>query len=552
MPRASLALLVLFVLAFPRPGAGQARSDPSAALLGRLQAAVATGNDDALDPLLAPDIDRALLLDFQARWVTPGLTRVAVKERERVPSPEGREAIVAEALLETGGVARLATWQIDVEPSSTGPLIARLKTLSSIEGLYRLVLDESKQYQANNLRITAEDLELTVPRGTVFTAEIGIGVTAVVILGRGEMVFRPTPETERGQVHLFAGDETLRTAFDGALLRLHPSNYLEVVNPEALSTVPVDPRTVREAQALFREEASKSYSVDLADLSPETWWLVPSAADFLTEVRTKRFGTLTYARSGNEAEDITVFDREKRRNISVYSSKSRVASRGRFYSEDDMTDYDVLDYGVDVSYDPQRVIFDGRTRLKLRVRANAVATLNLKLASSLTVRSVTTDLFGRVLYLRVRNQDSLVINLPSTLTRDTEFAVTVVYSGPLDSQTIDADAIEVQQESVRRPEDAPTVQPEKSYLYSNRSYWYPQPSVTDYATATIRLTLPPGFSAACSGDPLTSAPVSLKARGDPRFLHAFGATQPVRYLGCVVSRFVAGDTRSIPVGPLSE
>ena len=39
-------------------------------------------------------------------------------------------------------------------------------------------------------------------------------------------------------------------------------------------------------------------------------------------MHTRRFDTLTYARSGTEAEDITVFDRKKHRNISVYPSKS--------------------------------------------------------------------------------------------------------------------------------------------------------------------------------------------------------------------------------------
>ena len=287
----------------------------------------------------------------------------------------------------------------------------------------------------------------------VFVAETAIGVTAVVMLGRGEMIFHPSPETERGQVRLFAGDETLRTPFDGALLRLHPSQYLSIVNQEALSTVPVDARALRDAQALFREEASKSYSVDLADLSAETWWLIPAVTDLLTEVRTRRFGTLTYARAANEAEDITVFDREKRRNLSVYASKARIAARGPFYDEDDLADFDVVDYNLDLAFTPERVVFDGRARLKVRVRAGSLSSLNLKLASSFLVRSVTTDLFGRVLFLRVRNQDSLVVNLPSTLTRDTVFTLTVAYGGPLEPQPIDNEAAAVQQEAIRRVEE---------------------------------------------------------------------------------------------------
>ena len=34
-------------------------------------------------------------------------------------------------------------------------------------------------------------------------------VTGIVLLGRGEMRFSPTPDTERGQLRVFSGNETL-------------------------------------------------------------------------------------------------------------------------------------------------------------------------------------------------------------------------------------------------------------------------------------------------------------------------------------------------------
>src|SRR5204862_3066332 len=256
---------------------------------------------------LPPTLDRGELREFTARWITRGLTRVTLKERESVTVPSGGQQLIVEALLESGANGRIGTWRVDLDPAQGAePRIAALKTLSSLEGLFRLALDDTRQFQANNLHIVAEDFELVVPKGSVFLAAVPSGVTGVVILGRGEMTFHPTPVTERGQVRLFAGDETLRTAFDGAFIRMHPAEYMSIVNQEALSTVPVDPRAAREAVNLFREEAGKSYSVDLAELSGDTWWLVPTQTDFLAEVRTRRFGTLTYAHSNNEPEDITV------------------------------------------------------------------------------------------------------------------------------------------------------------------------------------------------------------------------------------------------------
>jgi hypothetical protein len=88
------------------------------------------------------------------------------------------------------------------------------------------------------------------------------------------------------------------------------------------------------------------------------------------------------------------------------------------------------------------------------------------------------------------------------------------------------------------------MEPEPSQIYSNRSYWYAQSQVSDYSTATIRFTVPPAFTAACSGEQAQGSPVMLRPAtpdAEPRKLHVFSTPQPVRYLACVTSRFTTMD-----------
>ena len=94
----------------------------------------------------------------------------------------------------------------------------------------------------------------------------------------------------------------------------------------------------------------KSFNLDLSDLSRDVWSLLPQPGDFVAEVRTRRFDDITYARSSGEAEDVTLFQRGRKRNISAYASEQKLMSRGRFFDEDDNVDYDVLDYDVDASF----------------------------------------------------------------------------------------------------------------------------------------------------------------------------------------------------------
>jgi hypothetical protein len=549
-PRLALSRLVLTLTAVLAPAAAphafaQAPQSPVTPLTTQLEKALAQGTPDALAPLLAADRDVAAVSQFAESWLEPGATRVVVKERDRVALPSGADRLIVEAFIETGPQGRLGTWQVDAREESAGPRITNIKTLGSIEGLHRLRLDQTRCFEANNLRVTAEDLELTLARGRVYTAGAGSGMTAVVLLGRGEMVFTPAPEVERGQMTLYAGSPALRTPFEIAFLRLNPGEFAAHLSGQALRPGPVNARELRRAQTVFTESVGNSFSVDLADLSSEFWSLIPSFGDFLAEVRTRRFGTLTYTRSGNDPEDISLFNRTRRRNVSVYASKAHLQTRGPFFHEDDEQPFDVLDYNVDSSLSPQRRWFDARARLRVRVRAaGGASSMNLKLAATVTVRSVSSE-SGPLLFLRVRNQDSLVVNLPGVLAPGAVFTVTISYAGPIEPQSLEQEVIATEQ---TLQDDRPRVEPEQSLLYSNRSYWYPQTSVSDYATATIRLTLPPGFGAVCTGDQAGGSPVSVKtAAGEPRQIFVYAASQPVRYLACAIAHLVPVETRTLSV-----
>jgi hypothetical protein len=85
----------------------------------------------------------------------------------------------------------------------------------------------------------------------------------------------------------------------------------------------------------------------------------------------------TYSRSLAQAEDVTLFERDGRRTISMYPSPERVASRGASYNEDDYRDYDVIDYDIEVTVSPLREFIDGRARVRLRARAPSLSALTL-------------------------------------------------------------------------------------------------------------------------------------------------------------------------------
>lgn len=532
------------------------------ALLAQLEQTLQAGDPGGYAALLAPSADRAKAADFAGGEIFPGATHVVVKERDRealaaLPAGDGYRLIV-EALVEYGQRARIMTWRFDVRRARGGAdtwQISDEEHITSVENLYRLSLDPAKEFDARNLHIAAEDLEIALPAGAVFVAGTDQGITGLVLLGRGTMRFHPTPETERGQVKIFCGAETLDAEFDAAYVRINPGDYAEVIDERSLTARAVDPEAWRRADAMFREESVKSFNLDLADLSHDQWSLLPPNGDFLAEIRTRRYGTLTYGRSGAEPEDITLFDRRKRRNIALYASKATLAQRGPFYNEDDLADYDVIDYALDVAVAPERSWIDGHARMTLKIRAPSVTSLTIRLADPLVVQSIVSDRFGRLFGIRVRDQNSFVINLPTTLMQDSRLTLVMDYAGRLEPQAPDSETLGQigRPDTPTQPDDEGLMTPERSFLYSNRSYWYPQNGVSDYATATIRLTVPAAFECVASGELSPGFPVLLPAENtEPaRKVYQFAATEPARYLSFVISRFVRAETVTIvfPVEP---
>ena len=158
--------------------------------------------------------------------------------------------------------------------------------------------------------------------GSVFVSEIDQGTTALVLVGRGQMTFRPAPDREKSQVRIFSGAEAIDTRFDAAY-RPNQSRRFRPFGVERDSwwRRRVEPDELRKAERIFREDSPKSYSLELGDLSRETWSLVPNARDFVAEIHTRRFDTLTYSRSSSSREDISLFQRNRRKTIALYPSQ---------------------------------------------------------------------------------------------------------------------------------------------------------------------------------------------------------------------------------------
>ena len=114
--------------------------------------------------------------------------------------------------------------------------------------------------------------------------------------------------------------------------------------------------------------------------------------------------------------------------------------------------------------------------------------------------------------------------------------------GRLEPQTADRETVGIQQDTSQRggADTSQVMMPkgEPNFLYSNRSYWYPQALVSDFATARMYITVPNPYVCVASGELLPKSPVFVNAMGSqPGKMYMFKAERPLRYLSFIVSRF---------------
>jgi Peptidase family M1 domain len=542
--RLLLVLTCISLWAAPLTAQTQAREpDPTDALVQKFERSLNAADRPGLLALFASSVPEHQVQQFTNDLLVTGAVRTIVRERFRAPlegaPPGDGYSLIIEFFIETAGKARILTTGMDVRRPPGGDLnswrFVGAEGLTSVEGLYKIRVNTARPMTAKNLEVTSEDLVIALQDGTVFLVECDEGVTGLVLIGRGEMRFSPTSAAERGQVRLFSGSDTLTSPFEEAFVRLSPSDYQKRVSTASLTAGAPQERLTRRALEIFSREANKSFNVDLQDLSSDMWHLLPPADDFLAEVDTRRFDTLTYSRSSAQAEDVTVFRRKDRRTLALYPSVAKLAARGRFYSDDALRDYDVLDYSIDATIDPEKQTVQGRARLAVRVRSTSLSNVFLRLNEALTVTGVTSVEYGRLLYLRIRGQNNVLVNLPRLLPQDSDLTLVVTYEGRIPSQDLEVDVIEVSADE--QEQGPPTEVTDPAFLLSNRAFWYPQNPVPDYATASLRIVVPSGWTCIASGQPVpSSSAVSLRDILRDGKLFEFKASEPLRYLAVVVAR----------------
>ena len=138
-----------------------------------------------------------------------------------------------------------------------------------------------------------------------------------------------------------------------------------------------------------------------------------------------------------------MFRRKDRLTLALYPSVGKLAARGRFYSDDALRDYDVLDYSIE-AVDRSRAADASGSGASADPRSLDVA-VERQAAAGGDARGIRRHerRVRPLLHLRIRGQNTVVVNLPRVVLQDSDLTLVVTYAGACSNQELDTDTIAV-------------------------------------------------------------------------------------------------------------
>jgi hypothetical protein len=448
--------------------------------------------------------------------------------------PRGRVEQVVLTLADLSGADEAPAWAI----------VAR-EVVGQIDGLVHLGLDP-QGYRAEGLTLRLPDFELRLEKGTLFSSLPSLGPTALVFVGEATVRFSPGSPTEAEQLRQYGGAPVLEQRVRTAFVRIHPADLHKVLQPVRLDADPDAARRLPAAQRVWDQQVSRAFLLDTT-LPRSPWWLIPGLGDALVSFETGR-GTLQFTVSGDDPEGLQLADRTRKRQICLYPRDGGEPD----YDEDERRAYDILHHDLSVRFDPERFGLVGTDTLRLRL-LGPVATIRLRLEDDLRVLSVSSPQVGEHLFFRVRNQDALLVALGPLSGSTGEIELTVRYAGAHRPQPVEHEALQGPQDpnTTIGPVKDGALEEDQVVLdtvltYTNRTAWYPQGVVDDFATADLRLDVPVQQTAVTGG-----RLIGRRVEGDRRIVE-YRQERPGRYVTVTVGRLQEIGHAQAAAGPVAE
>jgi len=441
-------------------------------------------------------------------------------------------------------------WQLNLVKIDGAWLVNSKEVTRDIQTLYKISIPSSRMERAESVEINHIDIQLVFGEAAVFYDNLPNRETALFIIGKGPLRFAPSLEREQHQLELIYGTPVLVDDLKYAYIRCSNSFFKKniTIKPASDGALPITQSEQNKAYSLFVKHYSRSFTIE-SSLNSELLSFLPQGDEVVIEFEGQKIGIYTYIFSPFAEEEISFYQWNEQRIVCLYSPRTDDDKQQLFISIGQK--FDITHYDVEINYRPLNFYFSGKAKVAVESEIGTFNMLKFKFNPELQILRINDEERQQLFYTLDKLRQTLYVYLSPSLGRRNSASVEIYYRGKIEPNA-------ALTEMLRGPQDEQThilipIRYE-TYMYTQSSYWYPSPANTDYFTANVRITVPPGFSLVANGVLIEKS--ELKGLESIKDVDHVGSTvcvfetkKPVKYLSFIVGKLskIAEDSSPFPL-----
>ena len=529
-------------------GGNPQETEAPGVFIGRLQGLLQNGDFPAYLQRFSPDLQAAEQAQLEKFFGENKMSTVSLRTAGVKNIENGRTRVFLQVFFQNAHLAMIESWTLTLEKRGESWAVVRKDVRGNMTTLYKVRIPSERYERARRVEIRHEDILFSFTDAVVFYDNIPGLETALVVLGRGTVLFSPADVNEKHQLELLYKEKQLEDAIDALYVRCSSSFFASNIKVEQGDGLPpVSAAQLNRAAAVFARNYSRSFTIE-SSFDKEILSFLPQGDEVVLEFKGRKAGELSYIYYPFSDEEVSLYDHGKDRIISLYSP-GRTADpplKKFFISFDDK--YDVKSYALDLSYTPATSFLSGKARIEIEPKVDLLDSLKFRFNPELEILKITDEENGELFYTQDRLRKILYVYFLSPPRQKTPTTIEVFYRGRMlpGAPTTDVMAQSGLNEKVRfKPRY-------ETFFFSHTGYWYPEPAEEDYFLARLTLIIPPEYRCVANGEMTAKGRwdemkdvVEIEKAGSS--VYTFESRSPVKYLSFIVGRLERQKERAGPV-----
>ncbi len=440
------------------------------------------------------------------------------------------------------------TWRLELAKANGAWKILNKISIGQTQTLYKLKIPSEKIERVKKIEVNHKDISFTFEDSVLFYDNIPDLDTGLIVIGKGQVEFTPSLSRERHHLELMYRDPSINARIEYLYLRFSPDYFDKNVKiiKGGVEERPILESERQMAQELFEKNYPRSFTVR-SSLTNDFFSVLPKEEEVAFDFKTKKIGELTYIFSPFAFEEINLHQWKKDKVICLYSPPVEEEGKKMFISFGQK--FDVQDYQLAVTYDPEQNHFSGQAKIKFESNVGRLSSLKFIINPKLRILRINDQEQNKLYFSQDDYRRTVYVYLLDSLSSGESGEIEIFYRGKLPPLEESHEAAE----AIQRNTKIEFVETrDKTYFYSRSSYWYPAPSEEDYFTARLELVLPPGYSAVSNGHgvkEISEENTGVRKEGgkDSHSLNTFEVRKKVKYLAFVVGKWIKEEEVKVPI-----